>query len=520
MKPGPWVAVLLVLLATAVIRFRLLNTPLERDEGEYAYAGQLMLEGIPPYQLAYNMKLPGTYAAYALLMAALGQTIAGIHLGLLLVNAATIVLVALLGMRLFGTASGVAACAAYALMSVGPGVMGTQAHATHLVVLTAVGGALALLRYSDSRRVTTLFWSGLLFGLAFVMKQHGIFFGAFGVLYVAATEWRHRSLTGKLAVFGGALAVPFALTCFLLWRAGVFEKFWFWTFTYARIYVSEVSLSDGATYFAGTFLPILIQNAALWILAAAGLMRIWWKKAFWPSAAFATALLGFSLLAVCPGLYFRSHYFVLLLPAAALMAGAAIRERLSYCVFGAALLLSLFTQREFLFRMNPLEASRQLYKRNPFPEAIPVANYIRAHSQKSSRIAVLGSEPEIYFYGGRHSATAYMYMNGLMESQPYALTMQEDMIREVTTAAPEFVVEVTSNMSWMRRQESPARIFEWWSGYRPQHYRLVGVADIISDDLTEYRWDAAAEGYQPRSDNYLAVYRRKEALTAASHETK
>jgi hypothetical protein len=38
---------------------------LERDEGEYAYAGQLMLQGIPPYQLAYTMKLPGPFAAYA-----------------------------------------------------------------------------------------------------------------------------------------------------------------------------------------------------------------------------------------------------------------------------------------------------------------------------------------------------------------------------------------------------------------------------------------------------------------------
>src|ERR1700679_2647482 len=106
MKWSPWIAVLLVLLAAGAIRWRLLETPLERDEGEYAYNGQLMLEGIPPYQLAANMKLPGTYAAYAVLMAVLGQTVAGIHLGLLLVNAAAILLIALLGMRLFGPASG------------------------------------------------------------------------------------------------------------------------------------------------------------------------------------------------------------------------------------------------------------------------------------------------------------------------------------------------------------------------------------------------------------------------------
>ncbi|HVH50107.1 MAG TPA: hypothetical protein VM781_00455, partial [Candidatus Bathyarchaeia archaeon] len=55
----------LVILLFAGIRWRLREMPLERDEGEYAYAGQLILQNIPPYELAYNMKLPGTYVAYA-----------------------------------------------------------------------------------------------------------------------------------------------------------------------------------------------------------------------------------------------------------------------------------------------------------------------------------------------------------------------------------------------------------------------------------------------------------------------
>jgi hypothetical protein len=243
-KTGWWAAaVLLVLLATSLIRFRLLETPLERDEGENAYMGQLMLQGIPPYQLACNVKLPGTYAAYAVLMAVLGQTIAGIHMGLLLVNAAAIVLIGLIGKRLFGAISGAAACAVYALMSVGSGVLGTQAHATHFVVLPALGGVLLLLCYADSRRLATLGWSGLLFGIAFVMKQPGIFFGAFGALYLVAIEWRgRRQLPVKLIVFLGALAAPFGLTCLLLWRAGVFEKFWFWTFIYARYYAAVPSV--------------------------------------------------------------------------------------------------------------------------------------------------------------------------------------------------------------------------------------------------------------------------------------
>jgi hypothetical protein len=76
MRWVPWIAVMLIMLAAASIRIRLLETPLERDEGEYAYAGQLITQGIPPYFLAANMKLPGTDAAYALILAIFGQTIA------------------------------------------------------------------------------------------------------------------------------------------------------------------------------------------------------------------------------------------------------------------------------------------------------------------------------------------------------------------------------------------------------------------------------------------------------------
>src|SRR5437879_4584565 len=87
-----WLLVGVMVLFTIFVRVRLGKMPLERDEGEYAYAGQLMLKGIPPYKEAYNLKLPGTPAAYALIMAALGQSPSAIHFGVALVNAGSIVL--------------------------------------------------------------------------------------------------------------------------------------------------------------------------------------------------------------------------------------------------------------------------------------------------------------------------------------------------------------------------------------------------------------------------------------------
>jgi hypothetical protein len=542
------------------IRLRLAGAPLERDEGEYAYAGQLILHGIPPYQAAYNMKLPGTYAAYAALMAVFGRSVHGIHIGMLPVIGGAVLFLVLLGRRLFSPAAGLAAGACYALLSTCPDILGTSAHATHFVVLPALAATLLLFRGlevhvdrplpdgapsgSGSRTVwraatvrerlarllhdgpsALFFWSGLLYGVGFVMKQHGIFLGAFGAAMLAGrafsrpqagVSWR-RWVRPMLAFLTGA-ALPFALTCAILWRAGVFHKFWFWTFDYARAYVSQVSLPEGMENFWDNFEPIVKPNLTIWLLAAAGLALAWVRKDFRRHAPFLTAFLLFSCAAMCPGLYFREHYFILPLPAVCLLAGAGVeflakmsRPAFPYCILAAALAWSLYAQRDFFFHMTPVESSRELYGMSPFPEAVEVAGYIRGHSAPDVRIAVLGSEPEIYFYARRRSATGYIYGYPLMEAQPFALRMQNEMIGEIEAARPEYVVMVNVYSTWMNDDDSPTRLFDWWDAYRGR-YRRVGVADMISEERTEYRWDAAAapEAYAPKSEDYLAVYRRRE----------
>src|SRR5262249_18631042 len=192
-----WVLFLLTLLTTTAVRLRLLDVPLERDEGEYAYSGRLLIEGVPPYSLAYNMKLPGTYVAYAAIMAVFGQTPRAIHLGLLLVNLATVASIVLLARRLFDSSTAAAARAAFPVPSLSQGVYGVFTHATHFVILPVVAGAVLLLRAGEadrndddgragkSRRAFVAAASGLLFGVAFVMKQHGIFFILFAVAWLS-----------------------------------------------------------------------------------------------------------------------------------------------------------------------------------------------------------------------------------------------------------------------------------------------------------------------------------------------
>ena len=520
-----YVAIVLIILLIAGIRFRLRDFPLERDEGEYAYAGQLILQGIPPYQLAYNMKLPGTYAAYAVVMAVFGQTTAGIHLGLILVNAASILLLFLIVKRMFDATAAVTAGGAFGLFTIRPLVLGLAAHATHFVALFALLGVYVLLRALGGNRLWIYFWSGVCFGLAFLMKQPGIFFGVFGGLCLCWHEWpgdgQYAPLIRKIGSFSLGAVLPYATTCLVLWRAGVFDKFWFWTVSYARAYGSEQSLSIGLHQLANRIELQKEHIGVFFFLAVLGMASFLWSRKARPHALFVIGLLAFSFFSISVGLYFRGHYFVMLYPVIGLLVGVGVSalanllarlhpgrvsSALALLVFSLALANALYADRKIYFFDSPRQACRDVYGPNPFPEASEIAKYIETHSGPDARVAVMGSEPEIYFYAHRHSATGYIYTYALVEDQPYSSVMQAEMIREVESVKPEFLVYVLMRESWDTRSGADLAIFDWTDSYVHKYYTLEGIADGGNHDI--YRWGEDTKGYRPRRPEVTVVYRR------------
>ena len=505
--------------------------PLERDEGEFAYMGQLMLQGVPPYLLAYNMKLPGIYAAYALIMALFGQTIVGIHLGLLLINAATTVIIFLLARRLYDSYAAVFAGASFAILSLSPSFLALASHATHFVILPALGGVLLMLKAVDSDRLSAFFWCGLLLGLAYIMKQPGAFFIVFAVVYVAWTGFRRRPIAlprcfARCALLLLGAAIPFAATCIILVAKGVFHNFWFWTYSYAREYASQIPPSVGLQI-ALSNIPWMVGPCVfIWAFAGIGLAALLWDGKARTHGVFLVSFLVFSLLSVCPGFYFRGHYFILALPAIALLAGVAagslkqllgkfkspaLASTIPALLAILALAHLVIGQRDVLFELSPTQACVAVYGGNPFVESLEIARYIRAHTSKDDRIAVIGSEPQIYFYSHRRSATGYIYTYPLMEHQKYALRMQKEMIEEIEAAQPAYIVCVNIVLSWLPSPASPRLIFSWSDKYLREYYTLVGIVDLLSPDWTEYRWDEEVEGYSPNSPNFIYVLKRNSA---------
>ena len=525
----PAALLLVTVVFVAAVRWRLLQVPLERDEGEYAYVAQLLLGGYPPYAFAYSLKLPGTFFAYAFFLQAFGQSIEGIRVGLLLLNLVAIVFLFLIARDLCGETAGIAASASYAVLSLGPSVLGIYSHATHFVMAFVLPGLWIFLRtFRGDRPPVHYLLSGLLLGTGFTMKQHAAFFVAFPVLYLFVAgrmkDVPRKTTFLRSGCYSIGAAIPFAAICVYLYAAGVFDRFWFWTFDYAREYVSEIPVGAGLGSLVSQTLNVARPSLLLWLLAVAGIFSLFAEKPSREDRLFVSGFLAVSVLAICPGFYFREHYYILLLPAICLLIGASVQtmrghvERrgsrslslvLSSLAFLAAMAQALYHDKGYYFTDPAETVGRYMSGGNPFPESPAIAKYIEGSTSPSDRILVLGSEPQIYFYSRRISATGHIYMYGLMENQKYARSMQREMMKEIVSADPEFIVVVTAPTSWLISPVSDTSIVEWANRYAAEKFELVGVADKISIDRTNFLWHRDALGYLPQSESVIYLFKKR-----------
>ncbi|MEQ1747162.1 MAG: glycosyltransferase family 39 protein [Saprospiraceae bacterium] len=510
------------------VRFRLLSLPLERDEGEYALMGQLILKGIPPYEMAYNMKLPGTYYAYALLMAIFGQSPEGVHAGLLVVNLASIVLLFFVGKKLVNDIVGVLAAVSFALLTLAPYTLGLSAHATHFNALAALGGFYLLLKFADRPTLLRLASSGFCFGLAFIMKQQAMFLLIFGLIALLLFEMKRTPRNPKrslfnVAVFGFSIVMPYLLVVLVAVATGSFDKFWHWTVDYARQYATIKPWDQAWGSLKANFDLLSIGMIPFWIVGAAGLAALFFSEATrkyrWTILAFTL----FSALCVVPGLYFRQHYFIVFYPALALLVGIALNflrewliaqnaaalSVLPFGVFAYMLFSGVKRHTEQLFKDNPERLCTRMFgSANPFPESLKIAEFIRTNSKPDDKVAVLGSEPQICFYSNRLPATGFIYTYPLMENQAYSQAMQQEMIAEIEQSKPKFLVYINSPLSWLRKPQSSGAIFEWFNDYKMQ-YKLAGIVEISPGKRTVYAWREALETHTEKGETRVSVYERE-----------
>ena len=304
------------------VRLRLLGLPLERDEGEYAYMAQQLLQGILPYTESQSMKFPGIYFVYAGILTFLGENPSDIHLSIIFVNLTTAYFIFLLGKSLLNLSAGIVAAVCFLVLTLSPALHGFWANSEHFVLLPALAGIFLLRAVQGQPAV--IFLSGLLLGSSLLIKQHAMLFCLFGALYLCFRIFSSSQSLKKIFLYVGLFSlgnlVPLILSALFYKAGGKFSDFWFCTVQYASEYVSLISLAEGFENFKYNFARILESNFTVLWLSLIGLASVAWTRDKNSEYLFLFGFFLCSFLAITPGLYFRPHYFLLWVPALSLIA--------------------------------------------------------------------------------------------------------------------------------------------------------------------------------------------------------
>lgn len=515
----------MALLVASYLRWQFMDVPLERDEGEYCYQAQLLLEGKIPYLDFYEQKPPGLFYSYAWLQAIFGNHLYGVHLGFLFVNLLSIVFIFQFSKNLFDPWAAVATSWIFTLVSLNKMAAGFSAQAEHLLILFFLA-ALCVLQQALKKQKPWLWILGAaLLAWTVLIKQNGIFYVGLGMTYTWSQLYLQgifswKSFSQKMGLmFCGAL-VPVLWFGLQLYRQAALSEMFFWMIEYPRSYIGQYHWETGWRRFLKNFQRISTGYESFWYLAASALLVVLFtKKTKFPKLWF-YLLPFFSLLAIIPGFRFYGHYFLLLFPSLAILVGLGfylsryyLPQRsypaLPLTVIAILVTYSLYQQRSYYFELSSTELLRSVYQTNPFSETKLISDYLKQHSEVGDQIAVWGSEPQINFYTNRKAPSRHNFLLFLMGNTPQTAIWQRELIAETSAASPRYIVDVRHPYSGAINKKTLPIFYPWRVRYLETHYEKIGLVEIFKDQVSRIYWGELAREQAITSPYQLVVYERK-----------
>ncbi|HJT31828.1 MAG TPA: hypothetical protein VJ783_07220 [Pirellulales bacterium] len=461
--------------------------PLARDQGHFAYAGQVILDGGLPYRDVFDQKGPATHYTFALALVLFGQTAWGVRFFFFLVALVTTQLAAALGERLAGPGARLACALAMALALV-QGDEGIAWHTAQVEDLLLLLQLAAVCLYANDvavcSRGRTALAAGLL-GLSCVYKPTA------AVPALAALAIAGRSLVSSdqaarlprrtwLAYSLAGFLLPSVAALAYLTACGALSDFWMVMVEFNSAYAElKNGLAKGLSMLVTRWgrLTVLASLGAvmarapkakttdrlLWALTFANLATIIWQGKYWPYHW--TPLIG--CLAIFAGV-------------AAARVGADLRERLfqaghegrGYLAAGLASvgLLTVAVPVDFKCLLNiwqdtaQLAAGRQTLEgfRAPYECGAvdadihrQAADYIRARTLPDEKLLVWGYETVLNFLADRRAPTRFavdriLCLNGFQRQTEW----RAEFLAALGRKPPAYIVLVDHNGTGLWREST------------------------------------------------------------------
>lgn len=467
------------ILAIAV-RLPLLDRPLDRDEGLYAYMAQRMRHGDVPYRDVFSDKPPVGFALYRMFFLAFGESVRGAHIGGAAWCALATCLLGFCARRLADDRSAIVAAFLYAVGCADPGVQGVS---VNLEILLTPAALAAIWFACHSLTFSRGFLIGTLLAIAGLTKQQAIGHAAFVAVLLARNGLRQgwRPLARALAgtVIGGVAILLFTLGVFAL--AGALHHFldgvlWYNLTGYVRREPPARALAN----FGRAFAELLQTNPLLYGAAAVGLLTTLHPKDRPPVAPLILWWV-LNLAAAAIGFRFYRHYFLLTRPALCTLAGIGLvrlvsSSRQHVSPWGILLVLAVVgspvaLNYRYFFTASDEEFVEMLYGPEIFAWSDELAAEMAARSRPDEPVYISGSEPQIYFLARRRCVGRYAFIHPLTTAAPDVQRRVNEAIDALLEHPPPVILVVAVPMSTMLDPRMPPYYEEAFSRVARALYR-------------------------------------------------
>jgi hypothetical protein len=507
-----WFGVLGIAVLFVALRWNNYDAPLTRDEGGFGYCARLLVQGLMPYEHAFEQKPPMVIYSYALSNLFLPQFFWSARLLAYLCVALATALLGVIARLEFGKGYALPAMWLMTPMVLLPGLDQFWA-SVEMFMLFPLLATVAI--YCHSRQhgyePKHWFWAAF-FAVTTLLYKYtalpvlGFVFAVWFVeMFQKAADKKVIWRCFAFACAGAVAAAAIEIGWFVVHDGG--KQFWECTVLFNRAYVASGIF--GPIRLVAQFRTFWENWWALFLVPWAALLlknrRVWFWLGMFVCAIAATGMSGYG------------QYYVVLMPFWALLGAVGVRalalrfeERAKSLTWVGVLLAAVVVFLTIRPDIPWSSCTREQFAevklgRYPFIESQFMAVRVAQLSSPDEFVFVAGSEPQILCYAGRFSPTRFVTAYPLMVPGPLARQYQQEVIRDLLKRPPALIVFVTNGTSWTRRDNTPADFFNFMSDFLKQNYKLNG--GCVSDGQNR-RWSELHTS-QEFTNASLILYTRK-----------
>lgn len=530
--PTWWGVGLLFVCIVVLFLFRLnfVNFAMERDEGIYIYFGKLILEGKVPYNDFYEIRFPGIFYMYALVVKLFGYSAKGVGIGFGVIISLSSCFVYFITLRLVRLHYiSLIAAVSFFVLSFSPAVVGFTRQSEHLVNLFFIASLFVLcIREKPHFALTIL--SGLLACMAILIKPNAVFFApvvlAF-LLLLQVQSWSISAVLNKIFFWIMGFLLPILFFGAILFFNNALGNFYTFAIEEAGKYATGIGYELSKMMLTNSVKNIYSFNTYFILCYIATLFSLYFMPIPARVKYMVIVLAMCSLLTITPGYRFYNHYFIMLMPSIAILSSLiywwvqaffpSLFSRtflIPLLLFTLVIIIHFAKNKDYYSGNTEEETIYNAYGENPFNEAKLIGAFLKPNCSKQDKIALIGSEPELYVYTGLNSATRHDYFSYLMSDTTLTTQVgkwQREYFDDLIKNKPKFVVFNYNKTSLNATSKSDMRILGNCMNYLNATYTCIAWIDLKTPFQPQYFYGEQSKNFtlQYTQSQYISVLQIK-----------